>query len=387
MINQLLAKFEEVYGKRPLLMVKAPGRVNLIGEHTDYNDGFVLPMAINRYSVMLSVPRKDNIVSIYAENYDSLVSFSLDNPGNIEYDRKHKWSNYQRGVIKVLKSEGYDMHGMDALLWGNVPIGAGLSSSASVEAATVLTLNTFWDLDISSLDMIKFARQAENEFVGVNCGIMDQFAAFLSRRNHALLLDCRSLEYEYIPAKDARFVICDTKVRRELSDSSYNERRQECQEGVEVLKKWLPNVKALRDVTVEDFIKYKEDIPLPIRNRVEHVVKENDRVTMGVKFLKEGKFEDFGQLMYESHDSLKNLYEVSCYELDLIVDIAKETSGVLGARMTGAGFGGCVLVLIEEQAIEEFNTKIASEYKKEKGLEPGIHGVKASDAAKASFLA
>lgn len=387
MPNQLIAKFEEVYGERPLLMVKAPGRVNLIGEHTDYNDGFVLPMAIDKNSVMLSSPTKDNVVSIYADNYDSLVSFSLDNPDNIEYDREHKWSNYQRGVIKILKVKGYDMHGMYALLWGDVPIGAGLSSSASVEAATVLTLNTLWDLYISSLDMIKFAKQAENEFIGVNCGIMDQFAALLSRRNHALLLDCRSLEYEYIPAKDAHFVICDTKVKRELSNSKYNERRQECQEGVEILKKWLPNAKALRDVTVEDFTKHERGLPLPIRNRVEHVVKENDRVMMGVKFLKEGNFEDFGQLMYESHDSLKNLYEVSCYELDLIVDIAKETSGVLGARMTGAGFGGCVIVLIEEQAIENFKTKVTSKYKKEKGLEPGIHEVAASDGAKASFLA
>ncbi|HID92812.1 MAG TPA: galactokinase [bacterium (Candidatus Stahlbacteria)] len=381
--SQLIAKFEEIYGKRPSLMVKAPGRVNLIGEHTDYNDGFVLPMAINRYSVMLASQRNDRVISIYAENYDSLVRFPID---NIEYDNEHKWSNYQRGVIKVLKAEGYDINGMDALLWGDVPVGAGLSSSASVEAATVLTLNALWNLNISPLNMIKFAKQTENEFVGVNCGIMDQFAAFLSKRNHALLLDCRSLEHEYIPVRDARFIICDTRVRRELSNSSYNERREECREGVKVLRKWLPNIETLRDVKVENFIKYREAIPLPVRNRVEHVVKENDRVLKGARFLKAGKFKDFGELMYESHNSLKNLYEVSCYELDLLVDIARETNGVLGARMTGAGFGGCVIVLIEDKVFKKFKTKAAIEYKKEKGLEPNIFVVEASDGARASFL-
>ena len=317
-------KLIEIFGDGGRVeVVKAPGRVNLIGEHTDYNDGFVLPAAVDREIIMAASPREDDEVHLYALDLDSRSSFSL---SRIEPDTTAPWSNYIRGVLLLLKERGLPVRGMNAVFSGDVPLGAGMSSSAALEMAAGVAAAAVGEFTVDMVELVKIAQAAENNFVGVNCGIMDQFISGLGRRGHALFLDCRSLDYELVPLPsndEYKIVIANTMVKRGLVDSAYNERRSQCETGVEILKEYLPEIKALRDVSPADLTKYKDKLPPVVAKRCEHIVFENERVKESVKALRAGNVEEFGRLMRASHESLRNLYELAA-ELDIMVEAAWE---------------------------------------------------------------
>jgi galactokinase len=353
-----------------IIISLAPGRVNLIGEHTDYNDGFVLPITIDRAVSIGMRKRDDPSCRFYSIDFDEISYWDID---NIERTPAHHWSNYIKGVMKFLKEEGYNLKGVEGVVSGDVPIGAGLSSSAAIEMATAYGLQDIFQLEIDPLKMILLCQKAENKFVGVNCGIMDQFVSRLGRKDHALFIDCRTLDYEQIPFKldDTSLLIVDTKVKRELAKSAYNQRRAECDEGVKFFQRINPDVKALRDVDFDMFEKYGADLPDIIRKRVSHVVSENQRVVKAIDYLKQERIDEFGELLYGSHKSLRQDYEVSCQELDLIVDTAK-SAGALGARLTGAGFGGSALILVQKESIDDISKEISKEYQRRFGYSPSI---------------
>lgn len=380
--ERIRTRFEEVFGAGggELTFVRAPGRVNLIGEHTDYNDGFVLPMAIDREIITAFQPRSDRLVSLYSYNFSSSCRFSLD---EIKYAEKENWANYVKGVMHLLQQRGIRLSGMNMVLEGNISLGAGLSSSAAVEVATVFSLYLLNGFEWKPIEMIKLCQRAENEFVGVNCGIMDQFISLMGKRNKALFLDCRSLDYELIPlpGEGLRIVVCNTMVKRGLADSEYNKRRKECEEGVSYLKRHLPHIKALRDVGEDDFKRYKGSLPEVIKKRCQHVIEENRRVLQSVAALKETDLGRFGQLMNESHRSMRDEYEISCPELDLMVEIAWKTEGVLGARMTGGGFGGCTVNLVEENKVSGFKERVSQGYREKTGISPEIYVCRAGEGA------
>ncbi len=376
----LKSTFQDVFQREPQIFISAPGRVNLIGEHTDYNEGFVLPAAVNMHIIMLSALREDKKINLYSHKFKKLVSFTSD---NITYNKEDMWSNYEMGVAKMLVEKGYKLDGADILIGGDVPINAGLSSSAAVEVATTLTFKELFSLDISDIEIIKLSQRAENEFVGVGCGIMDQFASRLSKKNYAIFIDCRSLEYEYIPFKteDIKIFLANTNVERALIGSEFNKRRSESAEGAKLLSRYIPDVKSLRDISLEEFDKYKEHLPKVIAKRCEHVVNENHRVIESIEGLKNNDILKLGGLMWKSHDSLRELYEVSSRELDLMVDIARKTEGVLGSRLLGGGFGGCTISLVKNESIEKFKENIMLEYPKKTGIKPEIYICSAEEGA------
>lgn len=382
----LKEEFKRGFKTYPEIIAQAPGRVNLLGEHTDYNNGFVLPIAIDRSILILASPREDSLIQLFSHDFNEKASFDL---GDIRYDYLHRWSNYQRGVAKLLIEAGYALKGTNMLVAGDVPIGVGLSSSAAVEIATALAFKSLNNLTISELELIKLCQRAENQFVGMKCGIMDQFVSLLAQRNKALFLDCHSLDYQLVPLdrEDLRVVIANTMVERELVDSQYNQRRKECEEGVEILREFLPEIRSLRDVTIEDLIKYKDRLPPVVTRRVEHVILENQRVLKGVQALKRGDFSLFGELMNQSHQSLRDLYEVSCPELDLMVEIARSTKGVLGSRLTGAGFGGCTVSLVKAWAVRDLKENILEIYPKQTGLTPEVYVTQPGEGGRVKRLA
>jgi len=382
-----IQQFEKMYSKKPLLQVQAPGRVNLIGEHTDYNEGYVLPIAIQYHITVLVAPRTDEMVNIHSVDFGKPVSFSLRKP--LTKDPHAQWSDYGKGVISEFLQLGYTFPGMDFLFFGNVPIASGLSSSAAVEVAFASALRALDGKNsMSDIELIQLCQRAENEFVGMKCGIMDQFISCLGREGHALFLDCRTLEYRVVPFPDKQYdvVILNTKKKRELHTSDYNERRKQCEEGVRLFQKWMPNVKALRDVSVNDFQKYKEALPEMVQKRVQHVVEENQRVLDFVEALEKNNETTLGQLLIQSHESLRDLYEVSCKELDLMVDIALNTEGVIGARMTGAGFGGCAIAMVKKGYEDKLKQNVLNRYVKETGIQPEIYISTPSEGAKVQWL-
>ncbi|MGB9596152.1 MAG: galactokinase [Candidatus Poribacteria bacterium] len=379
-IERLIDSFKAKFDGIPDVIVRAPGRVNLIGEHTDYNDGFVLPIAIDRDIMIASRRREDKIIRLYSLDYDQSVEFGLD---DIKYDDDKKWSNYPRGVAHFLQESEYAISGLDAVITGNIPIGAGLSSSAAMEVATAFTFEKICDLNIDPVQMALLCQKAENKFVGVNCGIMDQFISRLGKKDHALLLDCRSLEFELVPInlENIKIVVCDTGKKRGLVDSEYNSRRAECERGVKILEKFLPGITALRDIEIEDLKKYSSHIPEITEKRCLYVVKENIRVLESASAIKEDDLLKFGELMNESHIGLRDEYEVSCPELDAMVEIAWSIDGVIGSRMTGAGFGGCTVSIVIEDCVQELINKVHKEYPKRTGLQPEIYVCTAEDGA------
>jgi galactokinase len=384
--ENLTKQYKAIYKKSPTNIIRAPGRINLIGEHTDYNDGFVLPIAIDKYTNMLVSKNDDRKIRLYDLKYKENDEFHLD---NIKPSQQNKWSNYQRGIAKVLLDAGYKIGGLDILIFSEVPEGAGLSSSASIEIATLLSFKKIYDLNIKPLEMIKLARKAENDFVGVECGIMDQFASLLSKEGHALFIDCRSLKYQYVPLsiQGYSFLVCNSMVKRELSESSYNTRRKECKYALRAFHKILPRIGTLRDISIDDFMRYGALLSKKSRKRIEHIVYENERVQKAVELLRKGNVEIFGKLMYQSHKSLKELYEVSTEELDLLVEIGRNEPGVLGARLTGAGFGGCVIYLVKDSSIEHLKEKILDVYSKKRELVPQFYEVVPSRGAYVEFIA
>jgi galactokinase len=334
----------------------------------------VLPVAIDRYMVLAVAPRGDQCVVLKAPNMAAETEFSLE---AIERDEKQPWSNYQRGVAWQLQQAGYSLRGMEAVIWGDVPVGSGLSSSAAVEVATAYAFKLVNDLEIDGVELALLCQRAEKEFVGVECGIMDQLIAVLGRKDHALLIDCQDLSTEQVSIPgEASIVVADTTKRRELLLSAYNERRQECEQGAKLL-----GVGSLRQLSVEEFATREEELPEPIRRRCRHVIYENQRVLEGVDALKEGDLEEFGRLMQESHRSLRDDFEVSSAELDLLVDAALEVEGVYGSRLTGAGFGGCTVSLVEQGAVEAFMAHVGESYRAATGIAPRTYVCDAEDGA------
>jgi galactokinase len=370
-------RFAEIFGRKPAAVVRAPGRVNLIGEHTDYNDGYVLPVAIDRSVLVAAAPRDDRQVVIHALDFGEGIEFSLD---DIEYDQVNTWSNYQRGVAYFLEERGIQLPGLNAVVVGDVPIGSGLSSSAAVEVSMAYTWQVLAGFELSRVELALLCQRAENEFVGMNCGIMDQFVSALGQRYHALLIDCRSLDYQPVSLPTgAAIIVADTMKRRGLVDSEYNTRRQECEEGVCILQRYLPQVQALRDVSTDQFVEYKGRLPEKVRQRCRHIIYENERVLKSVAALRAGDLAAFGQLMNESHASLRDDYEVSCPELDIMAEAAWKVNGVYGSRMTGAGFGGCTVSLVAEEAVEGFLAQVAAAYEEATGIAPQIYVCRAED--------
>jgi len=375
-IKPIKNKFKELFSENPLL-VRSPGRINLIGEHTDYNDGFVFPAAIDK-EICFAVA-KNNIGKF------RFYAFNLNEGFELEVDKLAKtetlWANYLLGVAAQYKKAGYQIKGVDCVFGGDIPMGAGLSSSAAIENGFAFALKEIFGFEVSKIDMIKMAQKAEHEYVGVMCGIMDQFASMNGKENNAIKLDCRSLNFEYanIILSDYVIVLCDTKVKHELASSEYNARRKECEAGVKILQKHNREITALRDVDIELLQKYKIEFEPIVYKRCEYVVKENRRVEKAFASLQQNDMKTFGELMYLSHEGLRDEYEVSCSELDLLFTLARKSGYVIGARMMGGGFGGCTINLVKKKNIEAFSEIIKTGYVQTTGVEPEIHMVKIVD--------
>lgn len=378
--ERLRTIFQQLYKREPRLF-RAPGRVNLIGEHTDYNEGFVLPMAIDRETVVAGAARDDSLVRVHAFDVEESAKFDLNAPAG-ERVRGH-WLDYVEGVARVLQERGARLRGCDLAIHSSVPAGAGLSSSAALEVSVGLALLSLSGLEIDLTALALAAQTAEHVYAGIRCGIMDQFTSALGHKGHALLIDCRSLETEYLllETDETAVVICDTRVKHELAASEYNTRRAECERAVELLRQALPGLRALRDVSAADFLRHEELLPEPIRRRCRHVVTENERTLAAAKALRAGEMRLLGRLMYLSHRSLKDDFEVSCAELDLLVEIASGFAGTVGARMTGGGFGGCTVNLVRRESLAEFQRIIVRKYAKAVSYEPAIYLSEPADGA------
>lgn len=366
----LWSEFRERFGRAPRLF-RAPGRVNLIGEHTDYNGGFVLPMAIDLETVVAAAPRDDRKVRVYSLNMNEAAEFDLENPGT---PRCGVWLDYVEGVAQALLSRGARLVGADLMISSDVVPGSGLSSSAALEVATGLALTSVAGEDVDPVQLALAGQQAEHTYVGAMCGIMDQLVAVLGRGGHALLIDCRTLEATPVPldTKDVGVVVCDSMMRHELASSEYNVRRAECERGVELLQEALPNISELRDVTPREFEQHGAPLPEPIRRRCRHVVTENERTLKAAASLRVGNLTEVGSLMNRSHESLRDDYQVSSAELDTLVEIARDCEVVLGSRMTGGGFGGSTVSLVRRDGLEDFTRTISARYKERTGITPRV---------------
>ncbi len=378
--RELVRAFRKLYAIEPRLF-RAPGRVNLIGEHTDYNDGFVLPMAINRSITVAAAPRQDRSVLVFSSSMDESHKFDLDSPGPRQ---RGLWLDYVEGVAQALESKGVRLRGANLALVSDLSIGGGLSSSAALEMSVGKALLAVSNQDIDLVSLALAGQQAEHQYVGAKCGIMDQFTAAMGRAGHALLIDCRKLEGTLIPLSlaDTVIVICDTRVRHSLAASEYNTRRAECDRGVILLREYLPGIRALRDVSSAELADCEANLPEPVRRRVRHVVTENERTLAATRALSAGDLAEMGRLMAASHQSLREDYQVSCPELDLMVDGAAAVPGVFGARMTGGGFGGCTVNLVRGDAVEHFCECVSKEYERNTGITPEIFAAIPSDGVR-----
>lgn len=367
-------KFYEKYGHRsdnPVLFF-SPGRVNLIGEHTDYNGGFVFPCALNYGTYLLIRKIKTNTLKFSTINFNDDSEAELN---GLFSNTSKKWINYPLGVINEFLKAGIKLCGLEFLYYGDVPNGAGLSSSASIEMVTAVALNELFNAAFTTLDLVKMSQKAENEFVGMNCGIMDQFAVGFGKKDHAIFLNCDTLFFENVPLilTDCSLIITNSNKRRGLTDSKYNERRSECDKAVELLQKYKP-VRNLSELTIGEISILDKCIPdLVIRKRAKHVITENERVLEAVKVLKDNNIIRFGELMNQSHDSLKSDYEVTGLELDTLVYEGRKLPGVIGTRMTGAGFGGCTISIVNNDNSEKFMTTLSKVYQKKTGLVPDFY--------------
>jgi galactokinase len=349
MINKITADFIARFNETPLVF-RSPGRINILGEHTDYNEGFVLPAAIDKSIYIAITKRADTTIQLYSTDFNE--SFTADIT-NVKISGT-QWANYILGVVDQLQKNGCEIKGFNLLIDGDIPIGAGLSSSAAVECAVAFALNDIFKLRLDKITMVKLAQKAEHVFAGVNCGIMDQFASMFGKKDHALKLDCRSLAYEYVPLQLAgyKIVLLNTNVKHNLASSEYNIRRQQCEAGVALIATFEPEVKSLRDVHMEMLNKYIGTTAPLLYKRCKYIVAENERLLGACENLKQGNSIALGKKMFETHEGLRNLYEVSCKELDLLVDIVKTNTAVAGARMMGGGFGGCTINLVQADAVE-----------------------------------
>ena len=369
-------KFKELFGQNPLI-VRSPGRINLIGEHLDYNMGFVLPAAINKAIWLGIQKREDQTICIHSIDYNDDFHTSID---AISPSGK-LWPDYILGVVKQIQKIHKLSHGFSLVFGGNIPPGAGLSSSAALECAMGFALNELFELNYAKMDLVRIGQAAENEFVGVKCGIMDQFASVFGKKEHLIRLDCRSLEYVYVPfhLKDIKILLFDTRVKHSLADSAYNERREECEKGVSIIGKFHPEVKSLRDASqkmLDTYVKAEDEI---VYRRCTYVVSEIKRLLNAFEDLEKDDLISFGKRMFETHTGLKDLYEVSCAELDLLVDLVKDNPDVLGARMMGGGFGGCTINLVRAEAAEAIIGKVSGAYLSNTGTEMLVYEVGIED--------
>lgn len=379
-------KFQERFGKRPTYLAMAPGRVNLLGEHVDYNEGFVLPAAIDRATYLAFSPADSAYSTVLAADFQEETCLVMDNlpaKKNGQGAPLSTWARYPAGVAWALQTVGLETPPMQAVFCSNVPRGAGLSSSASVEMAFVMAWSALGGWERPPMQRALLGQKAENEYVGVHCGIMDQFASACGVANHLLFLDCRSLDWQPLSIpENVVIVIADTSIRRNLTSSAYNERRLACEQAVEILRQHLPGIRALRDVRPEEFSRLSSHLPPLIEKRARHVVEEIERCQKAVPLLMQGEIAAFGQMMDDCHVSLRDLYEVSIPELNLMVEIAHSLPGCYGARLTGAGFGGCTVNLVEKGQASEFAHRLARQYQEETNLHPEIYICRASDGAR-----
>ena len=354
--------FVEQFDKTPRLF-RSPGRINLIGEHTDYNAGFVLPASVDKAVYFALSPRPDDRVNLHAVDLDDTYDFRLDDLSK----PAQEWAYYQLSVLDQLQKRGIKISGFDASFGGDVPVGAGMSSSAALECCLLFALNEVFDLGLDRLDIVKMAQKAENEYVGVNCGIMDQFASVFGRAQSVIRLDCRSLDYEYFPfpMDEYLLILCDTTVKHSLADSEYNLRRQECEQGVAILQKYHPDIHSLRDATPELVKQYEAEMPPLVYRRCKYMTEEIERVQQACELLLIGDLEGFGEKMYATHDGLQYEYEVSCPELDFLVAQTRSNPDVAGARMMGGGFGGCTINLVRRAGADAFETAMKAAYHNE----------------------
>jgi galactokinase len=357
--SELVNTFKARFGGQPTVF-RSPGRVNIIGEHTDYNEGFVLPAAIDKGIYVAISARQDDRIHLYSNEFNEMYEGSIEGLSK----SNQQWANYILGVVAQLIKNGYQPGGFNLVIDGNIPIGAGLSSSAAVECATAYALNDIFGLGISKMDMVKMAQKAEHEYAGVMCGIMDQFASMHGKRDHVIRLDCRSLEYEYVPLQlqGYKIVLLNTNVKHSLADSEYNVRRSQCEQGVALVKAKYPQVNSLRDVTLkmlEELVKEEDKL---IYTRCKYVVEENQRLLQGCESLIQGDLVALGREMYASHNGLSKEYEVSCKELDFLVDYARREKEIIGSRMMGGGFGGCTINLIQEEAVDRLVEEMKVSY-------------------------
>lgn len=366
-LNRIAEVFRNKYGADPLVF-RSPGRVNIIGEHTDYNEGYVLPAAIDKYIYIAIAPRTDKELHLFSQDFQESLEL------NLEQELRpvpSGWPNYILGVVDQLKQINCPLSGFNLVIDGDVPIGAGLSSSAAVECATAFALNDLFKLGLEKLEMVKLAQQAEHSFAGVRCGIMDQFASMFGKKGHAIKLDCRSLEFEYVPLdlKGYKIVLLNSNVKHSLASTEYNTRREQCEQGVAWVKEHHPQVISLRDADLDMLTRHVLNRDELIYRRCKYVVEENQRLSEACEDLKKGDLQALGKKMFRSHEGLSREYEVSCRELDLLVKAVENNPAVLGARMMGGGFGGCTINLVKEEAIKELVEGIRQSYQQQTGLE------------------
>ena len=375
LLSQLAASFQRTFHADPLLIC-SPGRVNLIGEHTDYNEGFVLPAAIDKAIYLAVGPRQDNEVYFVAHDLSETYQGSLDSVAPT-----HTWADYLLGVVAQYQLTNHSLGGFNCVFGGDIPMGAGLSSSAALENGVGFALNELFGLGLDRMTLVNMSQRAENDFVGAKVGIMDMFASMMGKADHVIKLDCRSLEYTYAPLQmeGISVVLCDSQVKHALVTSEYNTRRAECEAGVRFLQAFYPDIKSLRDVTMPMLNQHLRHTEPLIYRRCAYVVQENRRLLDGVAALEVNDLKTFGQLMYGSHEGLSHWYEVSCPELDILVDIARQQPGVLGARMMGGGFGGCTINLVREESLHAFTDQITEQYKARTGKDTYIHICKIQD--------
>jgi galactokinase len=373
-IEQLRDDFEKIYGEGESRAFFCPGRVNLIGEHTDYNGGNVFPCALTFGTYGIARKRGDTTIRLASANFDLRVETGVD---DLVYDRGHGWANYPKGVVSEFVKLGMRDHlsGFDLLVSGTIPNGAGLSSSASVSVLTAFVVNALFERGLGNVELALLAQRVERDYIGLNCGIMDQFAVAMGKRNHAILLNCGTLKFEYVPVdlNGMKIVIANTNKRRELSDSKYNERRFECEKALSYLRSRFP-VGGLCDISPDEFEQHKELIPdETLRKRAEHAIRENGRTLRSVRCLTGGDVEEFGRLMIQSHESLRDLYDVTGPHLDALVEEALKAPGVIGSRMTGAGFGGCTVSIVAEDAVVDFTEAVGRGYAGRTGLKADFY--------------
>ncbi len=372
-------QFVERFGKPPSVWTQAPGRVDLMGSHTDYNLGYVLTQAIDRNTWIAAKPREDGRVAIQSLNLEGGVEFSLE---QIEYDPVLPWTNYVRGVAAALRQKGYLLQGFDGLIHSTIPFGSGLSSSAALEVAAAVLFNVLGDLKIDPVQMALLCQQAENEFVGLNCGILDQYSSAMGRAGSVLLLDCRDLSSQTKPLADGiRVIICDTRAKRELTGSEYAERRAQCEEGVRILAGFHPGIQALRDVDLEQLETHRPDLPSVVYRRCRFIIEENQRVLDIADALAQGDRRQISALAAASYAGARDLYEISCGEMEMMIAAMLNAPGVIGARQAGAGFGGCMVACVEQRQVDAFARHVRDYYQTSSGLEPHVYPVLAATGA------